>query len=279
MTMKTVLAFSLALNLMVALLAGGVLWKKGGWSFLRAKYVEYMVDSPYAEPGSPYHESTYYKTRLSQYVDLPGDHRSILLLGDSHIERGLWSEYLGTPVLNRGISGEQVGSLKWRMERMIASEPAQVVILSGANDARLGVNSDTVLASYAEMLQAIRERSPSTKITVLTIPPFGHGLPNSGPVNRRIQATNAGLYQLASAYEATVVDAAGAVTDDDGDLLLDYSYDHLHLNARGYRAVADVLAPHVARAFEASAAGVDAARVEADSRPLHRTAHRNQTRR
>lgn len=243
--MKLLLVLSLAANLLVAGLAGLFLAKKGGWSFVRAKYVEYAVDSPYAEPGSPYHESTYYQTRLSQFLDLPGDSSSVLFLGDSHVEYGQWSGFLDRPILNRGIAGEQTGSLSWRMETMVQSEPAQVVILTGANDARLGVPVPETLAHFEDMFSVIRATSSQTKITVLTIPPFGAGLPISGAANRTVRAVNAGLLDLAPQYDVGVVDAAGAVSDADGDLILAYSYDHLHMNAKGYRAMAAALAPEI----------------------------------
>ena len=59
--MKTLFTLSIALNLLVLAGLSFVFVKKGGVGFIRAKYVEMFVDSPYAEPGRPYHESTYYR--------------------------------------------------------------------------------------------------------------------------------------------------------------------------------------------------------------------------
>lgn len=243
--MKTLFTLSIALNLLILAGLSFVFVKKGGAGFIRAKYVEMFVDSPYAEPGSPYHESTYYRAFLSQFDELPATSESVIFLGDSHVERGMWSEFLGVPILNRGISGEEATSLAWRMERALTGKPAQAIILTGANDARLGKSPETIVNAFVSMLDTAERVSPNTEIILCTIPPFGKGLPESIRINRTVRSVNEQLVALADQHGATMVDLAAAVSHADGDLNLDNTFDHLHFNSTGYAVAARTLAPFI----------------------------------
>jgi lysophospholipase L1-like esterase len=241
--MKTLFTLSIALNLLVLAGLSFVFVKKGGVGFVRAKYVEMFVDSPYAEPGSPYHESTYYRAFLSQFDEFPATPESVIFLGDSHVERGMWAEFLNMPILNRGISGEEATSLAWRMERALTGNPAQAVILTGANDARLGTSSDTILSAFVSMLDTAAKVSPNTEIILCTIPPFGKGLPESIRINRTVREVNEQLVALTDQRGVTLVDLAAAVSHPDGDLNLNNTFDHLHFNSTGFAVAARTLAP------------------------------------
>jgi lysophospholipase L1-like esterase len=244
--MKAILILSLALNIVVLAVAGLFFVRKGGMDYLRAKYVERFVDSPYADPSAPYHESTYHRAFQSQFTTLPVDSNTVLFVGDSHVERGRWEEYLQFPVRNRGIGGEEIENLRWRAESLTRGAPKQIFLWTGANDARLGRSPDYILATYDRILETLRAKSPRTQLFVLSIPPFGRGLSISRAVNERIQAVNSGLEEMAERHGATVVDAAAAVTEPNGRLRLDFSFDHLHLNANGIAAVAERLRPYLA---------------------------------
>lgn len=248
-TMKVLIALSLAFNVIVVVGGSAVFWKMGGVDYLRAKYVEHFVDSPYAAPGSPYYESTYYQAFSSQFDRLPVDSTSILFAGDSHVERGRWEEYLQTPILNRGISGESATDLLWRAPSLTRGSPATIILLTGANDAaNRGKNATEILETYDALLTVLRSESPSTRLLVLTIPRFGGGLPGNQAVNDIINAVNDGLPALVDKHNATLVDAATALEGPNGEPLhYDYTRDHLHLNGAGYQVVADQLRPHLTK--------------------------------
>ncbi len=242
--MKTALLFSLGLNLLIVMGLCGFVWKKGGFDYLHSKYTEHFVSSPYSPPDSPFHESTYYRALVSQFDQLPVDSSSVLFVGDSHVERGRWGEFLPVPVLNRGIGGETTADLLHRTDQLTRGAPKAIVLLTGANDARLGKSAEEILTNYDNLLGTLRTNSPSTALIVLTIPRFGSGLPNSRAVNTVLNTVNEELSPLAQKHDATVVDVAPALEGPNGaPLNFDYTFDHVHLNGAGYQVVADQLRP------------------------------------
>ena len=117
------------------------------------------------------------------------------------------------------------------------------MILTGANDARLGKSSDTIFSAFVSMLDTAAKVSPNTEIILCTIPPFGKGLPESIRINRTVREVNEQLVALADQRGATLDDLAAAVSHPNGDLNLHNTFDHLHFNSTGFAVAARTLAP------------------------------------
>ena len=98
---------------------------------------------------------------------------SILLLGDSLIEYGDWSELLpGYRTVNRGLAGETAGELAGRLARELDldRDPEQIIIYSGTNDLLLGDTSFPEV--FVTMLPLLRHLCPDTGVTVLGLAPM-----------------------------------------------------------------------------------------------------------
>lgn len=77
----------------------------------------------------------YYDVRSGIFEVTESKQAKLVMLGDSIIEQGLWSEWLPCSVLNRGIGGDTTAGVLNRVDNIIALKPKRVYLLIGVNDA------------------------------------------------------------------------------------------------------------------------------------------------
>ena len=124
----------------------------------------------------------------------------VICLGDSLTQGNVSFDYVhalasrvepwGYTVLNAGINGELAWNLLQRVDQVVSSDPAYVVLLVGTNDARGSENAkaanrylkdmklpqapdeDFFVESYRQLLDALKN-SVSARVIVVTLPPMG----------------------------------------------------------------------------------------------------------
>jgi lysophospholipase L1-like esterase len=113
------------------------------------------------------------------------------------------------------------------------SSPDVVLLMIGTNDVVQGYHLDTAPERLGRLIDLIATTLPNSRVFVASIPPIG-GPPNA----ERAEAYNADVPQvvdsrIAEGIEVTYVDINSVI--EPSDLHTDYT----HLNASGYRKVAD----------------------------------------
>ena len=179
-----------------------------------------------------------------RYFDgLPASPGQVVLLGDSLTERGRWADLL--PELrtaNRGIGSESTSDVLERLHCGIV-QPAAVSLLIGTNDLH-GPRDQRASAGIAErtdeIVRRLREELPAAAVFLNSL------TPRTPYFAGRIRALNSDYRDIAERRGATFVDLWPALADEDGGIRKEFTKDHLHLSAAGYRAWADVLRPHLA---------------------------------
>ena len=124
----------------------------------------------------------------------------VICLGDSLTQGNVSFDYVhalasrvepwGYTVLNAGINGELAWNLLQRVDQVVSSDPAYVVLLVGTNDARASENAkaarqyvkemklpqvpdeDFFFDNYRQLLDALGN-SRSARVIVVTLPPIG----------------------------------------------------------------------------------------------------------
>ena len=149
--------------------------------------------------------------------------------GDSQVALGPWALAFGGRVGNLGLSGDTVGGVADRINRDCA---APVLLLVGVNDLRNGQSPEEISSAIAELLDAIEGQV----FLIEVLPARDHFAGLSG-----------GLQDLNTRLEAMCQQGCRWVpTWDvlaDGEMLAEpYSWDGLHLNAQGYRVLANRVA-------------------------------------
>jgi len=150
-------------------------------------------------------------------------------------------------VRNLGVNGERTDQIRARWDRDVAPlGAAAVIIIAGVNDVYRGRPIDHVTTE----LRAMYDLAAAARIPVIagSIVPFNTATPEQ---NARMRAINDWI-RAEAARDANITFAdtrAAAARDDDPDLLRG-SPDGLHPDVDGYRRMAGVIAPALARALE-----------------------------
>jgi lysophospholipase L1-like esterase len=140
-------------------------------------------------------------------------------------------------VFNRGVVGELTEDMLDRFDQdVVKVEPDFVIVLGGSNDLGWGVEPQPVAGNLAEMYrEAVRHEIRPIACTVPSILGFDEGIPPRRVLNRLIKEYSAQHCQVC-------VDLFTATCDSTtGRLREEYSNDGLHLNTRGYEAMAEAI--------------------------------------
>lgn len=172
-----------------------------------------------------------------------------VLIGDSITEMynhteffSKYSERTGLDVYNRGISGDTSDRLLERLyDNALNINPKNLVLLIGTNDLGVGADIYFILDNIEKIIDESREACPDINFVLLGVYPVGdrQGRRN----NRDIIRLNAHLSRLAKAKEVKYLDLTKELSDQNGKLNSEYTFDGLHLNAYGFEVVTNKLLP------------------------------------
>ncbi len=180
--------------------------------------------------------------------------RLIVLFGDSitfHWPQDQLPALDAHQFVNRGIPGQNSSQMLLRFESdVVALSPSVVVLLAGTNDLRAYAGRpeairEQVLDRATRNITAMADIAKARNIDVIlcALPPVG---PTQAGVFRdpeTIVALNHWLKDFANTRGLGFVDYHHAVLGKKGYLNTAYTSDDLHVNAQGYRAMTDRLAP------------------------------------
>lgn len=183
------------------------------------------------------------KFYATHYTPAKPGKADIIILGDSRAEQGNWSEGLqNRGIANLGKGGSTSGELVGALPDLIKSYHPRIVLLcTGINDLRQGYPVDTVFARMRGIMRKLR--SKGIEPVLLSVIPIRADMWQTSvsvdTINARVSALNARLrvlcYQMGSAW----VDLSGL--SEGGRLRLSYTVDGIHLNAKGYEVVYEIV--------------------------------------
>lgn len=170
------------------------------------------------------HVANYVRARLEvQALETP-PHGSSIMLGDSIIEQGLWTEWLGPRWVNRGIGSASIALVVQRAHEITALKPAAVYLSAGVNDLNHGRDPKDV-AHDARSVLAHLEDSGIDAIW-LSILPVGRTF-RGGKLNPLIAEANALVNWPFTISLWNWFEHEGAMREG-------LTYDDVHLNGAGY---------------------------------------------
>jgi lysophospholipase L1-like esterase len=180
-----------------------------------------------------------YKYRLSLFEEFKPT-GGLVVVGDSHVELGPWSDMLpGVSVYNRGISRDTTIGVLRRLPQILAMKPAVVVLMIGVNDIRtLNPAVADVAARYKQIVDAFSGTSHVIALSTLLT-----AEEDAATVNPKVLTLDKAVALMCTG-SCTYVDLNGTLTSA-GRLRAEVTPDGLHLNALGYRIIADALRPLV----------------------------------
>lgn len=167
-----------------------------------------------------------------------------VFLGDSIFEGyDLEKYYPDMPVINSGVSGNKTKDiLKNLNKRLYIYNPSKVILMIGTNDTGVISKEDTV-KNIGKIIDDIKKNRPYAKIYVQSIYPvnknINEGASVGGRNNEDIKTMNDGIKKICEEKEVNYMEIHSLLTDDEGNLKEDYTYDGLHLTADAYEVVTE----------------------------------------
>ncbi|MBS4219414.1 lipase [Bacillus sp. FJAT-49711] len=218
--------FSLLINTCVVIFGLLFIYDKNGLSNIKAK-----TTSAKTVAGN----SNYYLGKMSIFESGESKSNHVVFLGDSLTDYGEWNEYFITNnILNRGISGDTTDGVLNRLKQVYSIKPSKVFLMIGINDLRKHVEIDTILNNYSIILNELMEHSPNTEIFVQSILPMNSQLRPKNVKSKNVLELNSKLKKLAADANVTYIDLFRLMSNKENKLKLEFTYDGLHLNGKGY---------------------------------------------
>lgn len=185
----------------------------------------------------------------------PGEQR-VVFYGNSITD--VWARYFpaefpGRPYVGRGISGQTTPQMLVRFRQdVIGLKPAVVVILAGTNDIA-GNTGPSTLGMIEDNLTSMVELARANGIRVVlcsVLPAYAYPWAPSVQPAPKIVALNAWIRKYAASTGVVYLDYWSAMADQRDGLRSDLTVDGVHPNEVGYRVMAKMVEPAIAKALE-----------------------------
>lgn len=209
-----------------------------------AKIAEYAKNSPYANFG------------LVKECPSVGDgyFDDAVFLGDSlTVGFQSYSGFTGATFLCRtsmSVGGvfntESDGSSL--VDKVKAANPGKIYIMLGVNEEISMSNKENVMNKFVKLIDKLKQDNPDALIYLQSIFPVSQPQENSGRVkNDVIYSYNDDLIKIAGDKQIYYVDVYNAVTDENGYLRNELTFDGIHLGSDGCKLWADYLKTHAVK--------------------------------
>ncbi|MDE5996114.1 MAG: hypothetical protein K2G56_04280 [Eubacterium sp.] len=175
-----------------------------------------------------------------------------VLVGDSITEGYTHTEFFekytketGTPVYNRGISGDTSDRLLERLEKTVLNiKPKNIVLLIGTNDLGVGADIDFIAENVEKIIEQSKKRCKNINIILESVYPVNTKINKQGRrKNSDILFLNEKLKAVAEKQKISFVDLYAALSDKNGMFNAEYTYDGLHANAKAYEMITKAVLP------------------------------------
>ncbi len=182
----------------------------------------------------------YWEQKVSLFDQLPIHPNDIVFLGNSITDGGNFEElFKRDDVKNRGIRSDAIPGVMKRLDQITSGHPKKIFLLIGINDVSHGLSVDQLAQRYSDLVKAIREKSPETRLYIQSVMPINNdfavykGL--KGKENTVVEF-NKKIKRIAEENGLDYIDLWPVLSDASGKLLKKYTNDGLHLTGPGYRA-------------------------------------------
>lgn len=192
-----------------------------------------------------------YKIERYKKLNQSAEKGSVLFAGSSlmemfPVEKFAQEDDLPVTVYNRGVGGFITDELIENISTCIIDlAPGKLFINIGTNDLSDASRSiDSVMENYSHILEEVKKAVPAVKIYLMAYYPVNYSAatPEMKPCllirsNEKIARANAAVKKLAERFGASYIDVNAPLKDEHGDLRAEYTFEGMHINEDGYRAI------------------------------------------
>lgn len=229
---KTLLIFSIIVNLVLAGALGYFIQRLGGLKFMMHRIHSGGL-------------AGVYENRKDLFKQLTLEKGSIIFLGDSITEYGQWEELMNHPkVKNRGIAGDTSWGLLRRLEDITSAQPKAIFLMIGVNDFLFTDNAE-IIDNYNKIVQQIKAASPDCQLFIQSILPVNSEVKNTVFDNKRIVEVNSAIQKIAQQEGLKYLDIHQQLLDKNGRLDAKFTADGVHINGAAYLIWKGMVSPYI----------------------------------
>ena len=188
---------------------------------------------------------------------------NLVFIGDSITagwrDNAIWQQYY-TPLraVNFGIGGDTIQNVLWRVGHgeidPAVIQPKVIVLLIGTNNVG-GDSTRDIVAGLKNLVAAIRETAPQSKLLLLGIFPCQE---RQNRWRRQIEDVNSQISALDDGKTIRFLDLSAKFVNADGTISKEIMPDFLHLSPKGYAIWAEGMQPLLAEMMGLPASAPDA---------------------
>lgn len=189
----------------------------------------------------------YTQSHLKYGKPVTGVANGIVFLGDSITKFEDWNVLFGvSSITNAGFPGNTTSNVISRIDGVLSAKPQKIFLMVGINDLLNGGEVDQVVKNYTELLNKIKEQSPSTLVYVQSVLPVNNGILKSETVNNQeISSLNGKLKLLSEERGNVFIDLNSHFHGSNEQMRSDYSWDGLHPNSHGYAVWRNLIVQYI----------------------------------
>lgn len=192
----------------------------------------------YAQIVDSNYRTSYYEQKVSMFRLLPDTKDEIIFLGNSITDIAEWAEIWQNPkVKNRGISTDNSFGVLARLDEVVSSKPAKILLMIGINDIAKNVPDSIIIGNIIKIVERVKKNSPETQLIIQSILPTNPvftEFPRYQHKDAHIRFVNQALLEYCAKHQLFFVDLYSQFKDANGHLSTDYTNDGVHINGAGY---------------------------------------------
>ena len=191
-----------------------------------------------------------YEPQQCQWKTDISKNENFVFLGDSITDWYPIEElYEDMPIVNSGKAGYKTQDILEEMDELVYQyNPTKVVILIGTNDLNNDVPEDKMLENIEKIIKDIKKNRKKAKLYVQSIYPINNS--DNDKINKdtvgvrtnvTIQRVNKQIKKICKQQNVTYIDMYSELVDNEGNLILKYTKDGLHISELGYLKITRIL--------------------------------------
>lgn len=169
-------------------------------------------------------------------------YKNVVFLGDSITEcfdlKIFDTDYI---VINSGYSGNTSEDILRNLDkRALQYKPSKIFLLIGTNDIGFGKSKESTVKNTKKIIDKILESDIDIELYVESIYPVNKEIKKNKVgkrSNKAIKKINNEIEEYCEEKGVTYLDLYTILSDEDGNLISEYTKDGLHLNKDGYEVV------------------------------------------
>ena len=196
-----------------------------------------------SQKSNMFHE--YHQNKVNSFIEENKTLKNVdvCFIGDSLTDGyDVKTFYDDLNVINRGIGGDRVKDVIYRLDNSVYETNSKVVvILIGGNDVLAGHKESYIIESIIRIIYGVKTNLPNTKIIIQSFYPLANDYAKHNLTMKRLNQT---LKEICLALDVVYADIYDSLLDTcTNELNLIYTPDSVHLNNDGYKIVTSILRP------------------------------------